>query len=145
MAVVNRTPDSFFDRGRTYELEDAIEAVASAAEQGAAIVDIGGVKAGPGDEVTIAEELSRTVDLVAAVRERLPDVVISVDTWRHEVGEAVCAVGADLLNDAWGGFDPDLAHVAAAHDVGLVCTHTGGTPPRTRPHRVEYDDVVSAV
>ena len=52
--------------------------------------------------------------------------MISVDTWRHEVGEAVCEAGADLLNDAWGGVDPRLAEVAARYGVGLVCTHAGG-------------------
>jgi dihydropteroate synthase len=71
--------------------------------------------------------------------------VISVDTWRAEVGEQVCAAGADLLNDAWGGVDPRLAEVAAAHGVGLVCTHAGGQAPRTRPHRVAYDDVLADV
>jgi dihydropteroate synthase len=69
--------------------------------------------------------------------------VISVDTWRAEVARAVCAEGADLLNDAWGGYDPALAEVAAEHDVGLVCTHTGGLTPRTNPHRMEYADVVA--
>ena len=69
-------------------------------------------------------------------------MVISVDTWRAEVGRAVCEAGADLLNDAWGGHDPGLAAVAGEYDAALVCTHTGGVRPRTRPHRVEYDDVV---
>src|SRR5690606_28489019 len=68
-----------------------------------------------------------------------------VDTWRHEVGREVCQAGADLLNDAWGGVDPKLAEVAAEFGVGLVCAHTGGVQPRTRPHRVEYDDVMADV
>jgi dihydropteroate synthase len=79
------------------------------------------------------------------VRRRFPDVVISVDTWRAEVGEAVCEAGADLLNDAWGGVDPGLAEVAARYGVGLVCTHAGGAEPRTRPHRVTYDDVMADI
>jgi dihydropteroate synthase len=91
------------------------------------------------------EELRRTADLVAAIRDRHADVVISVDTWRAEVGRAVVAVGADLLNDVWGGIDPGLAEVAAAGQVGLVCTHAGGAAPRTRPHRVAYDDVVDDI
>ncbi len=145
MAIVNRTPDSFYDRGSTFDDPAALAAVDAAVAAGAEIVDIGGVKAGPGADVDVREELDRTVDFVAAVRDRHPDVVISVDTWRHEVADAVCRVGADLLNDAWGGYDPELAHVAAHHGVGLVCTHTGGAAPRTRPHRVEYHDVVGAV
>lgn len=145
MAIVNRTPDSFFDRGATFADEAAFAAADRAVAEGAAILDIGGVKAGPGDEVTTAEELRRTVPFVAALRERHPSVVISVDTWRHEVGEAVCKEGADLLNDAWGGFDPELAGVAARYGAGLVCTHTGGAEPRTRPHRVEYRDVMADI
>ena len=145
MAIVNRTPDSFFDKGATYALDAALDRVDRAVDEGAAIVDIGGVKAGPGEEVDAAEEIRRTASLVAAVRARQPGVVVSVDTWRAEVGEAVCAEGADLLNDVWQGHDPRLAGVAAAHGAGLVCTHAGGAPPRTRPHRVAYDDVMAGV
>ncbi|MFJ3359113.1 dihydropteroate synthase [Streptomyces anthocyanicus] len=145
MAIVNRTPDSFYDRGATFGDEPALARVEQAVAEGAAIIDVGGVKAGPGDEVSAAEEARRTVGFVAEVRRRHPDVVISVDTWRHEVGEAVCEAGADLLNDAWGGVDPKLAEVAARYGVGLVCTHAGGAEPRTRPHRVTYDDVVADV
>lgn len=139
MAIVNRTPDSFYDRGATFRDEPALERVEQAVAEGAAIIDIGGVKAGPGAEVTAAEEVRRTAGFVAEVRRRHPDIVISVDTWRHEVGEAVCAAGADLINDAWGGVDPELAGVAARYGTGLVCTHAGGAEPRTRPHRVRYD------
>ena len=145
MAIVNRTPDSFYDRGATFHDEPAFARVEQVVAEGAAIVDVGGVKAGPGDEVTAEEEARRTVGFVAELRRRFPEVVISVDTWRHEVGEAVCAAGADLLNDAWGGVDPRLAEVAARHGVGLVCTHAGGVEPRTRPHRVGYEDVMADI
>ncbi|MET7458336.1 dihydropteroate synthase [Streptomyces sp. NPDC005574] len=145
MAIVNRTPDSFYDRGATFLDEPALARVEQAVAEGAAIIDIGGVKAGPGEEVTAEEEGRRTVGFVAEVRRRFPEVVISVDTWRHEVGEAVCEAGADLLNDAWGGVDPRLAEVAARYGVGLVCTHAGGAEPRTRPHRVAYDDVMADI
>ncbi|MFG2089135.1 MULTISPECIES: dihydropteroate synthase [unclassified Spirillospora] len=145
MAVVNRTPDSFFDRGATYGFDAALAAAGRAVAAGADIVDIGGVKAGPGEDVGVDEELRRVVDLVAAVRDRHPGVVISVDTWRAEVGEAVARAGADLLNDTWGGPDPRLAEVAAAHGIGLVCSHAGALGPRTRPHRIGYADVVGDV
>jgi len=144
MAIVNRTPDSFFDKGATWEEDKAFERVAQVVAEGAEIVDIGGIKAAPGVEIGEAEEKERVVDFVARVRESFPRVVISVDTWRASVGDAVCAAGADLLNDAWGGADPELVDVAAAHGAAIVCTHTGGVTPRTRPYRVEYDDVVRA-
>ncbi|MFF3309185.1 dihydropteroate synthase [Streptomyces sp. NPDC002952] len=145
MAIVNRTPDSFYDQGATFLDEPALARVEQAVAEGAAVVDIGGVKAGPGEEVTAEEEARRTVGFVAEVRRRFPDVVISVDTWRHEVGEAVCEAGADLLNDAWGGVDPRLAEVAARYGAGLVCTHAGGSEPRTRPHRIMYGDVMDDI
>jgi dihydropteroate synthase len=145
MAIVNRTPDSFYDKGATYAAAAAFDAVGAAVDAGADIIDIGGVKAAPGDEVDVAEELRRTVTFVARVRERWPQVAISVDTWRSEVGEAVCRAGADLLNDSWGGADPRLAEVAAAHDVAVVCAHAGQQKPRTVPHRVAYPDVMADV
>ncbi|MET9788258.1 dihydropteroate synthase [Streptomyces canus] len=145
MAIVNRTPDSFYDQGATFLDEPALARVEQAVAEGAAIIDVGGVKAGPGEEVSAAEEARRTVGFVAEVRRRFPDVIISVDTWRASVGEAVCEAGADLLNDAWGGVDPGLAEVAARYRVGLVCTHAGGAEPRTRPHRVTYDDVMADI
>ena len=145
MAVINRTPDSFFDRGATSEFGPALDAASQAVADGAEIVDIGGVKAGPGDEVSAAAEIDRVAGLVAAVRQRHPDVVISVDTWRAEVAEVVVQAGADLLNDAWGGADPRLAEVAGRYRAGLVCSHAGGLPPRTRPHRPAYGDVAGEV
>ncbi|GLX01710.1 dihydropteroate synthase [Microtetraspora sp. NBRC 16547] len=145
MAVVNRTPDSFFDRGATFGFGAALDAASRLIDEGADIVDIGGVKAGPGDEVDPAEEIRRVADLVAAVRAHHPDVIISVDTWRSEVAEVVAEAGADLLNDTWGGVDPGLAEVAARHGIGLVCAHAGRVEPRTRPHRIAYADVVADV
>jgi dihydropteroate synthase len=144
MAIVNRTPDSFYDRGATWAEDKAFARVAQVVDEGAEIVDIGGIKAAPGVEVDAAEERHRVVDFVARVRSAFPGLVISVDTWRAEVGRAVCAAGADVLNDAWGGTDPALVDVAAEFDVALVCTHTGGVAPRTRPFRVEYADVVAS-
>lgn len=143
MAIVNRTPDSFYDKGASFADADAMARVCEAVAAGADIIDIGGVKAGPGEAVDAAEEIRRTASFVSAVRSEFPEVVISVDTWRAEVGRTACQEGADLLNDAWGGWDPQLAEVAAQFKVGLVCTHTGGATPRTRPHRVQYDDVVA--
>jgi dihydropteroate synthase len=144
MAIVNRTPDSFYDGGATFAEDKAFERVGLVVEQGAEIVDIGGVRAGHGPTVTAQEEIGRTAPFVARVRAAYPDVVISVDTWRSEVARAVCAEGADLINDAWAGYDPGLVDVAAEHDVALICTHSGGMTPRSDPHRHEYDDVVAA-
>jgi dihydropteroate synthase len=145
MAIVNRTPDSFYDRGATYELAAAVERVDRVVAEGADMVDVGGVKAAPGEDVDAVEEIRRTVDLVAAIRDAHPALPISIDTWRAEVAKEALAAGADVVNDAWGGVDPELAGVAAEAGAGIVCTHAGGLPPRTRPHRVTYDDVVADI
>ena len=145
MAIVNRTPDSFYDHGATYAEAAALDRVAQVVAEGADIVDIGGVKAGYGDDVDAAEELRRTAAFVERVRSAYPDLVISVDTWRAEVGPRALQRGADLLNDTWAGADPEIAEVAAEFGVGLVCSHTGGLGPRTDPHRPAYDDVVADV
>jgi dihydropteroate synthase len=145
MAIVNRTPDSFYDRGATYGTGEAMAAVERAVAEGADIVDIGGVKAGPGNPVDVTEETRRVVPFISEVRVRFPDLVISVDTWRHQVGRLACQEGADLLNDTWAGADPALAEVAAEFGAGYVCSHTGGARPRTRPHRVRYPDVMDDV
>lgn len=136
MAVINRTTDSFYESAST--AEEAIAAVGEAVAAGADIVDIGGVRAGRGREISVAEEIDRVCPVVEAVAQSRQGVLISVDTWRHEVAEAVCAAGAGLFNDTWAGVDPRLAEVAAAHDVGIVCSHTGGLDPRTDAHRNRY-------
>ncbi len=145
MAVINRTPDSFYDHGATYADGAALDRIGEVVAEGADIVDIGGVKAGYGDTVDASEELRRTASFVAAARTAYPDLVISVDTWRAEVARELCRRGADLINDTWSGAEPALAEVAAEFGAGLVCSHTGGLPPRTDPHRVAYDDVVGDV
>jgi dihydropteroate synthase len=145
MAIVNRTPDSFFQPGVTWDEGAALERVREVVAQGADILDVGGVPAKPGSDVDVSEEIRRVVPFIAAVRAAHPDLVISVDTWRHEVGRAACAAGADMLNDTWGGWDPQLAEVAAEAGATLVCSHAGGLPPRTRPFRLWYEDVVADV
>ena len=145
MAIVNRTPDSFFDRGATFSLTAALERVDQVVAEGAHIVDIGGVKAAPGADVPAEQELERVLELVEQARSRHPGVVISVDTYRTVVAEAVLRAGADIVNDAWQAPEPEMFAVAAAFGAGLVCTHAGHLAPRTRPHRVVYPDVVADV
>ena len=145
MAIVNRTTDSFYDRGATFAADVALDRVRTVVAEGADMVDVGAIKAAPGEEISVAEEIDRTAGFVAAVRSEFPELVISVDTWRADVGRAVAEAGADVFNDAWGGWDPELAVVAGELDKGLVCTHAGGVAPRTRPHRVRYDDLLGDV
>lgn len=145
MAIVNRTPDSFYRPGLTWDQVAAMDMVHVAVADGADIIDIGGVPAKPGPEVTVTEEIRRVVPFIERVRAAYPDLVISADTWRHEPARAMCAAGADLINDTWSAWDPALAEAAAEHGAGLVCSHVGTLTPRTRPHRPAYADVVADV
>jgi dihydropteroate synthase len=145
MAIVNRTPDSFYRPGITWDESAAMDRVHEVVAEGADIIDIGGVPAAPGSVVDAGEEIRRTATFIAAVRAAYPDAVISSDTYRSEVAREVCAAGADLLNDSWGGADPKLAEVAAEFGAGIVCAHVGAQQPRTRPHRVAYPDVMADV
>jgi len=145
MAILNRTPDSFFQAGDTWDEAAAIDRVDQVLAEGADIVDIGGVPAAPGREVDVGEEIHRTAGFIARVRAAYPDVIISTDTWRHEVAREACAAGADLINDSWGGWDDKLPAVAAEFSAALVCSHAGGQAPRTRPFRVSYRDVLADV
>jgi len=138
MAIVNRTPDSFYDRGATFTDEAAMQAVDRAVAEGADVIDVGGVKAGPGSPVDAEAETARVVPFIEWLRGAYPDQLISVDTWRASVARVACAAGADIINDTWAGTDPGLLEVAAQFGAGLVCSHTGGAVPRTRPFRVNY-------
>lgn len=143
MAIVNRTPDSFFDRGSTFAIEKALDAAVAAAEAGASFVDVGGVPFGSGPAVTLDQELERIVPLVEAIH-AATDVVISVDTFNAEVARQSILAGAGMINDTSGLWDPDMATVVAASEATLVVTHSI-PPPRSEPPHPKYDDVVGEV
>jgi len=143
MGILNRTPDSFFDRGEFFALDATLRRAEQLVEEGADILDVGGVKAGPGPEVSESEELERVIPAVAEVRQRF-DVPVSVDTWRAEVARAAYAAGAEIGNDISGFADPDYLRVSAMAGATVVATHIRLEPrvPDPEPH---YDDVVAAV
>jgi len=145
MAIVNRTPDSFYDNGATYDLEAAVAAALTAVEDGADWVDIGGVPMGPHKPaVSQAEELDRIIPVIEAIDAR-SDVVISVDTYRTEVARRAIAAGANVINDVSGLYDPELADLVAATGTTLVIMHSLAKPPRTPVLRPSYGDVVDEV
>jgi dihydropteroate synthase len=144
MGIVNRTPDSFYDHGRTYALDRAVDAALAAARAGAGWVDIGGVPFSPDTAmVSTAEELDRVLPVVTAVA-MASDVVISVDTFRPEVADECLAAGAAVINDTTGLRDPELAAVVAARGATVVITHSLAAP-RQHLRRPQYGDVVAEV
>ncbi len=139
MAIVNRTPDSFYSGNRHADLAGALAALDTAVALGADIVDVGGVRAGQqGPAVGIDEEIQRVVPFLERARAAYPDLILSLDTWRSQVARAAAPVGLDLVNDTWAGYDAELLGVAVDIGAGIVVSHTGGLPPRTDPVNVSY-------
>jgi dihydropteroate synthase len=143
MGILNRTPDSFYDQGAYYEFDDFLRKAEQLVADGADFLDVGGVKAGPGDEVTEAEELERVVPAVEALRARF-DLPLSVDTWRASVAKACFEAGAVVGNDIIGFADPDYLDVCAAAGSSVVATHIR-LAPRVPDPDPQYDDVVLSV
>jgi dihydropteroate synthase len=143
MGVLNRTPDSFYDHGAYWDLDAFFRRAAQLVADGADLLDVGGVKAGPGPEVTEAEELDRVVPAIAALHERF-DVPLSVDTWRAAVASESYAAGAVLGNDISGFADPGYLPASAAAGASVVATHIR-LAPRVRDPDPRYDDVVEEV
>lgn len=144
MGILNRTPDSFFDQGGYYDFEAFLAKAAQLVEEGADFLDVGGVKAGPGPEVTEAEELERVIPALQALRTRF-DVPLSVDTWRAGVLREALAAGAVVGNDISGFADPDYLPVAAAGGASVVATHIRIGPRVPDPEPVYDEPVVDAV
>jgi dihydropteroate synthase len=143
MAVVNRTPDSFYDKGSTFALDRAVAACLRADQDGADWVDIGGVPFGRGPAVSVDEECARVLPVVAEV-DAASTVVISVDTASAAVAARAIAAGADVINDSSGLWEPDMAAVVADSAATIVLTHSIG-PPRSEKPKPVYRDVVTEV
>ncbi len=143
MGILNRTPDSFYDKGATYALDDLVRRAELLVDEGADLLDVGGVKAGPGPAVDEPEELDRVIPALEALRARF-DTPLSVDTWRASVAKEAYAVGAVVGNDISGFADPEYLPAAAAAGATVVATHIRLGPRIPDPEPV-YDDVVEAV
>lgn len=143
MGILNRTPDSFYDRGRYWDMDAFFALAEKLVAEGADLLDIGGVKAGPGPEVSETEEMDRVVPAIDALHLRF-DVPLSVDTWRASVAAESYQAGAVMGNDISGFADPDYLPAAAAAGASVVATHIRLGPRIPDPEPV-YDDVVAAV
>ena len=143
MGILNRTPDSFYDKGETFQLDALLHKAEKLVSDGADILDVGGMKAGPGPEVSESEELDRVIPAIAALHDRFA-VPLSADTWRASVAKAAYAAGAVIGNDISGFADPEYLKVAAAAGATVVATHIR-LRPRVADPDPQYDDVVSTV
>jgi dihydropteroate synthase len=143
MGILNRTTDSFYEPAATFNLDDLLARAERLTVEGADLLDIGGVKAGPGDDVDEAEELERVVPVVTELVRRF-DVPISIDTWRAAVARAAFAEGACIGNDISGFADDQYLPVAAAAGATVVATHIR-LRPRVADPDPHYDDVTATV
>lgn len=144
MGILNRTPDSFFDRGAFFGLDPLLRLAERHVAEGADVLDVGGVKAGPGTEVGEDEEIERVIPAVEALASRF-DLPLSVDTWRASVAEQAFAAGAVVGNDISGFADPDYLPVAFRAGASVVATHIR-LAPRVADPEPHYDEgVVEAV
>ncbi len=143
MGILNRTPDSFYDKGATYALDDLVRRAELLVNDGADLLDVGGVKAGPGPVVEEDEEMERVIPAIEALHARF-DIPLSIDTWRASVARASYAAGAVVGNDISGFADPDYLKVAAEAGATVVATHIRLGPRIPDPNPV-YDDVVENV
>jgi dihydropteroate synthase len=142
MGILNRTPDSFFDGGRM-DLDEAVRHGLRLEAEGAEIIDVGAVKAGPGAPVSLAEEMDRLLPLVTALADQA-GALISVETSSPEIARRAVDAGAAIINDVSGLQDPELASACAQTGASLVLMHNGGQI-RGRPRNPRYVDVVAAV
>jgi dihydropteroate synthase len=143
MGILNRTKDSFFGPAATFELDALYARADQLVSDGADLLDVGGVKAGPGDEVSEQEELDRVVPVIVELVTRF-DLPLSIDTWRASVAQAAYAEGACVGNDISGFADPDYLKVAARANATVVATHIR-LRPRVADPNPQYDDVTNTV
>ncbi len=143
MGILNRTPDSFYDAGEYWGFDEFLRKAEALVTDGADFLDVGGVKAGPGEEVTLDMELERVIPALQALRTRF-DLPLSVDTWSSEVLRHSIEAGATIANDISGFEDPEYLKVAAAGGATVVATHIRIGPRVPDPEPV-YDDLVANV
>jgi dihydropteroate synthase len=146
MGVLNVTPNSFSDGGEFVNEEAAFRHAERMAEEGAAILDIGGESSRPGSEpVALEEELRRVVPIIKRIRTRFPDLFLSIDTYKAETARQALAAGADIINDITAlSADREMIEVLKRSDAGVVLMHMRGTP-KTMQIDPYYEDVVNEV
>jgi len=147
MGIINATPDSFYIQSRTNNsVERALEMASRMLDEGAGMLDVGGMSTRPGaTEIPLETELERVIPVIEAIHASFPDALISVDTYRAKIADEAIKAGATIVNDISGGqWDTELLSVVAKHQVAYVAMHIRGIPENMQQH-TDYQDVVSDV
>ncbi|MBR9773832.1 MAG: dihydropteroate synthase [Cytophagales bacterium] len=143
MGIINSTPDSFYDKSRTTgESREVLVKATKMVNEGADILDIGGYSSRPGAAmVTEKEELNRVIHVIKNIKDRFPDILISIDTFRSKVAKEAVNAGADMVNDiSGGGLDPKMFETVGSLGVPYICMHMLGDP-QTMQNFSEYVDI----
>lgn len=146
MGILNVTSNSFFEKSRKSGLHEAIQHVEEMVRVGADIIDVGGISTRPkADLFNIDEELNRVIPVIKAIREKYPDLIISVDTFRSKVAYESVKAGADIVNDVYGGrYDEEMFDIVAELQVPYILMHSRGDSHNMQD-LCHYDDVVEEV
>ena len=146
MGILNTTPDSFFDGGNYNSLDKALKKVEKDLEHGATIIDIGGYSSKPnGNEVSLEEEIERTIPYIEGIIKRFPNVNLSIDTFRGKVASLALEAGAGMINDisAWN-IDPEMIKVVSEYKVPYVLMHMKGNP-KTMQNQPHYENLIKDI
>ena len=146
MAIINTTPDSFYDKSRHNNVQSCLEIAKKMIDDGAEILDIGGYSSRPGAiDISIDEEINRVVPVITALKQKFPDQIISIDTFRTEVAEAAIDAGATMINDITGGFNnTSIYELAAKAKTPYIMMHMRGTPQDMQSH-LDYNLLTSEI
>lgn len=146
MGIVNVTPDSFSDGNKYFSVETALKHAAKLWTDGADIIDIGGESTRPGAEkVTVDEEIKRVIPIIEKIKNKIPQVIISIDTTKSKVAELAVEAGANIINDISGGhFDGEIYNVAAKYDIPYIIMHMKGTPQNMQDSPF-YNNVIEEI
>ncbi len=144
MAIINLTPDSFYDGGKFSTVSDIIKDAEVKIKDGASIIDIGAASSKPqAVAVSAKEEVLRLQEPLLKLRKEFPNVIISVDTYLSEVAEFAIDLGADMINDISGGeMDKQMIDVVAKHQIAYVLMHMQGNPQNMQVNP-SYENVVN--
>ena len=146
MGILNTTPDSFFDGGNYNSLDKALKKVEKDLEHGATIIDVGGYSSKPnGNEVSLEEEIERTIPYIEGIIKRFPNVNLSIDTFRGKVASLALEAGAGMINDisAWN-IDSEMIKVVSEYKVPYVLMHMKGNP-KTMQDQPHYENLIKDI
>ncbi len=146
MAIINITPDSFYDGGKFSSVSDIVKDAERKIAEGASIIDVGAASSRPkASAITVKDEITRLREPLLKLRKEFPSMIISVDTYLSEVAEFAIDMGADLINDISGGeMDEKMIDVIAKHQIGYIMMHMQGTPQNMQ-HNPSYDNVTQDI